>query len=86
MTERTQQAMAESVGASSSPESSREESLSESSATDQSYSSAYEEEDDSASDDAIEPYMYEPIASDSDSGSVEEEESRTDERLRNTNW
>lgn len=78
--------MAESVDVSSSPGSSIEVSLSESSATDQSYSSAYEEDDDSASDGAIEPYMYEPIAGDSDIGAVEEEESRTDERLRDTNW
>ena len=73
---------AESSCSSSSHEDWSEESLSE--------SSAYEEEDDSPSDDAIiamgmEPYMHEPVVSDSDSGAVEEE-SRADERLRDTSW
>ena len=76
--------MAESADTSSSVESSREGSLSESSATDESY--AFEEEEDSASDGAIEPYMYEPIASDSESVTLDEEEPRSDERLHSTDW
>ena len=77
--------MAESGDASSSGESSRDGSLSESSATDESY--AFEEEDDSASDGAIEPYMYEPVASDSDhSATRDEEETGSAERLLSTDW
>ena len=61
MTERTQQAMAESVGASSSPKSSRGESLSKSSATDQSYMSAYEEDDDLCGVNSDLPCIYPPF-------------------------
>ena len=76
--------MAESGDASSSGESSRDGSLSESSATDESY--AFEEEEDSASDGAIEPYMYEPVASDSESATRDEEETGSAERLLSTDW
>ena len=76
--------MAESGDASSSGESSRDGSLSESSATDESY--AFEEEDDSASDGAIVLYMYEPVASDSDSATRDEEETGSTNRLLSTDW
>ena len=68
--------MAGSGDASSSGESLRDGCLSESSATDKSY--AFEEEDDSASDGAIEPYMY--------SATRDEEETGSAERLLSTDW
>ena len=72
--------MADSADASSSFESSTERSLSDSS------SALEEEEDSAASDGAIEPYMYEPVASDSVSVTVDEEEPHRDERLHSTDW
>ena len=64
--------MAESADTSSSGVCSRGGSLSETSATNESYT--FEEEEDSASDGAIELYMYEPVASDSVSATLDEEE------------
>lgn len=58
--------------------------MSESLATDESF--AFEEEEDSASDGAIELYMYEPIGSDSESVILDEEEPRNIERLHSTDW
>ena len=66
--------------------SSVDSSPSDSSSSSDNGTSASEEGLEASFEGAVEPYMYEPVASEGSSGEESEEQSQDDQRLLNTDW